>query len=288
LCNYLNGMRYIIQLIYLSVCLSVAGQDYRPAYGICAKLSQYPAIRQAGYEYIEPGVTDFLVPDKNDSIFLINLKEQKRLNAKIISCIYFLPGNLKVTGLEPKNDEITAWAETAFSRAQKAGIPYIVFGSGGARRVPDNFSKQEATQQFISLCKRLAPLAKKYKITVLVEPLNTKETNIINSLSEGAEIVKAVNHPNIQLICDIYHMLKENEPASDIIKYRKYIKHCHIAEKETRSAPGTKGDDFTPYFKALKKIKYKGCISIEGNFDSFETRISSALQFMQQQYGQSY
>ena len=277
--------KVIFRVSLLLICISISCKnEYLPAYGVCTSVSQYPAVQQAGYTYVEPGVGSFLVPDKSDSVFLVNLAEQERLNAKIISCNVFIPGSLKITGTETKHDEIAEWAETTFSRAQKAGIPFIVLGSGGARRVPENFSKEEATQQIITLCKRLGPIAGKYSVTVVIEPLNLSETNIINSLKEGAEIVMAVNHPNIQLLCDIYHMLKDDEPASEIVKYGQYIKHCHIAERETRSAPGTMGDDFTPYFEALKKIKYTGCICIEGKWDDFETRLSPALQYMQQQY----
>lgn len=276
--------KYVIQTFLLIICFSAVCKEYKPSYGICTRLSLFPTIQQAGYTYVEPNVGDFLVPDKSDADFQSNLDEQKRLNAKIISCVSFIPSQLRITGTETKHDEIMAWAETAFRRAQQAGISYIVLGSGGARRVPEGFSKEEAIQQFITLCKRLGPLAKKYGITVVVEPLNKRETNFINSLAEGVEIVKAVKHSNIQLLCDIYHMSRENEPASEIVKYGKYIKHCHIAEKETRSSPGTKGDDFKPYFEALKKIKYSGCISIEGSFDDFDTRIVSAIKYMQQQY----
>jgi len=276
--------KYIFYVSFLLIFLFASCKVYEPTYGICVGLSRYPIVHQAGYTYIEPTVSEFLAPDKSDSVFQINLEEQKRLDAKIISCVIFIPSRLRITGPETKHDEIMVWAETTFSRAQKAGIPYIVLGSGGARNLPENFSKQEAKQQFISLCERLGPLAQKYNVTVVIEPLHTGVCNFINSLREGAEIVNTVKHPNIQLLCDIRHMMRDDEPASEIVKYGKYIKHVHIAEKETYSAPGTEGDDFTEYFKALKMIKYTGCISVEASFDHFETRIYSALQYMQQQY----
>ena len=276
--------KIIVHVSVLMLCLLASCKVYEPTFGVCVGVSQFPLIQQAGYTYVEPRVGEFLVPDKCDSTFLVNLEEQKRLNAKIISCVVFVPGRMNITGPDTKHDDIMDWAEIAFRRAQQAGIPHIVLGSGGARRFPEGFSKQEATQQFIALCKRLGPLAQKYNVTVVVEPLNKGETNLINSLKEGAEVVEAVNHPNIQLLCDIYHMLRENEPASEIIKYGKYIKHCHIAENVNRAAPGTNGEDFTEYFKALKHIKYTGCISIESRFDDFETQIVSAIQYMQQQY----
>ena len=264
-----------------AVCPPSAGQ---PSFAVCAKLSDYPAVSAAGYDYLEIDVSSFLAPGKNDSTFLTNLEQMKQLNVKIISCINFIPGDMKITGPETRHDEILAWAEIAFRRAQMAGIQRIVFGSGTARRIPEGFSKQEATQQFINLCKRMAPLAQKYGVTVVVEPLNTGETNFINSLAEGAAIVKDVNHPNILLLCDIYHMMRDSEPAGEIVKYSELIRHCHIAEKETRSAPGTAGDNFRPYFDALKQINYQGCISIEGRWDDFEKRLAPALQYMKQQF----
>jgi sugar phosphate isomerase/epimerase len=160
----------------------------------------------------------------------------------------------------------------------------IVLGSGRTRTVADGFRRAQAREQFIDLCRRLGPLAQQYGVTVVVEPLNRGETNFVNSLAEGADIVEAVDHPNIRLLCDIFHMSREGEPASEITRYGHLIRHVHIAEKADRTAPGMVGDDFTPYFAALKEIGYVGCISIEGNFDHFETRIDPALQTLKEQY----
>ena len=76
---------YIIQTFLFLICVSAVCKEYKPSYGICTKVSQYPIVHQAGYTYIEPNVADFLAPDKSDSVFMVNLAEQKRLNAKIIS-----------------------------------------------------------------------------------------------------------------------------------------------------------------------------------------------------------
>ena len=84
----------------------------------------------------------------------------------------------------------------------------------------------------------MAPLAEKYGITIAVEPLNRGETNFINSLAEGVEIIEAVKSPRVRLLCDIYHMLKEDESPDEIVKYGKHIVNCHIAEKEKRTPPG--------------------------------------------------
>lgn len=279
--------------LFLAVCCLTACHrpDYQPSFSVCGKLSEYPAVIKAGYDGMELIIGDFLVPDKSEAVFLNNLEQMKRLDAKIVSCMQFYPASLKITGPEIMLDEALAWAETTFRRAQMANVPYIVLGSGDARMAPDGFDKQEAARQFTELCRLLAPIAQKYDVVVLVEPLAQKYSNIILTLGEGAAIVEAVNHPHVQLLCDIHHMLLEDDPPDEIIKYGKYIRHCHIAEKDARTAPGTFGDDFRPYFKALRQINYRGSISVEIDYvngkyqwDDFDKQSVSALQYMKRSW----
>lgn len=279
----MKSFYYSIMLACLMLGMASFSDPYQPEYAVCTSVSNYPLIKSTGYNYVESNVA-YLMPDKSDAEFQEHLDEIKRLNARIISCTSFIPGSLALTGPETKQDEALVWADSALRRAGMVNIPYIVLGSGKARNVPENFSKEQATEQFISFCKQIAPLAQKYKVTVVIEPLNRSETNLINSLEEGARIVEAVDHPNVQLLCDIYHMMRENEPASEIVKYGKYIRHCHIAEREERTSPGTKGDDFRPYFKALKEIGYMGCVSIECRWKDLPQEIQPALSYMQEQF----
>ena len=73
---------------------------------------------------------------------------------------HFFPAILNASVRLLLHDDILKFGETAFRRAQMAGVKTIVFGSGGARAIPDGFSREEAKQQFISICKQLAPFAK--------------------------------------------------------------------------------------------------------------------------------
>jgi len=162
-------------------------------------------------------------------------------------------------------------------------MKYIVFGSRGSRKIEESWNKEKAGPQLIRLLSRMAPVAGKYGIVIVLEPLNTQEVNFINSLGEGSAIVKKVNHPNLRLLVDIYHMLKEDEPAGEIVKYGKLLKHCHIAEKEVRSAPGIKGDNFVPYLEALRKIRYSGGISLECRWNDFDSEVVTGLNYLKKQ-----
>lgn len=252
--------------------------------GVCTSYDKAGLLKSLGYSFVEESVGRFLIPDTGgDAQFEKNRLVLAEEKFPIRSYIYFFPGKLKSVGPDLHHEAILARAEVALKRAKACGSKNIVFGSGGSRAIPDGFDRTTAKAQHIALCQKMAPLAEKYGVTLAVEPLNRSETNFINSLAEGVEIIQAVNNPWFKLQCDIYHMLKDNESPDEIVKYGRYITHCHIAEKQDRTAPGVMGDDFRPYFRALKKIKYTGGLSLECVWKDFDNEIRVGLAEVKKQ-----
>ena len=251
--------------------------------GVCTNFNNAEMLASHGYSYIEESVGRFLVPSKSEEEFKGILEQAQKSALPVKACNNFIPGNLKSVGPDAVHPEILEYMETAFRRAQKADVEYIVFGSGGSRSIPDGFPREKARKQFVSLCSAMATIASKYDVVVVLEPLNTKECNFINSVTEGGKIVEEVDHPNFQLLADIYHMLMDNEGPESILKYGHLIKHIHIAEKEGRAAPGTHNEDFRPYFEALKKVGYQGKISVECQWEDLESQASNAIAAIKEQ-----
>ena len=129
--------------------------------GISTGIANNGILAAAGYSFVEENVRGFLVPAEDDSVFEQKLALLKDSKLPVEACNSFLPGNLKCVGPAPLHEDILKFGETAFRRAQIAGVKTIVFGSGGARAIPEGFSREEAKNQFISLCKQLAPFCKK-------------------------------------------------------------------------------------------------------------------------------
>jgi sugar phosphate isomerase/epimerase len=266
-----------------AIALTAEAGRFLDRIGVSTSITNSGILAAAGYSFVEENVRGFLVPAESDAVFESKLALLKDSKLPLEACNSFLPGNLKCVGPLPSHEEILIFGETAFRRAQLAGIKRIVFGSGGSRAIPEGFSRDEAKIQFISLCRRLAPFAKKYDVVISLEPLNSKECNFINSIAEGGEIVKAVNHDSFRLLADIYHMLMQNESPTEINKYGDLLSHTHIAEKEGRTAPGVNNEDFRPYFKALKDVRYKGPMTIECSWKNLEEQASSALKVIRNQ-----
>lgn len=254
--------------------------------GICTNYTNGLIMKQNGYSYIEEGVGKFLMPGKDEVEFKNILEGLADFPLPVKACNNFIPGNLKSVGPESVHKDILEYVETAFRRAEMVGVEIIVFGSGGSRSIPEGFSREEALKQFVNLCKNMAPIAEKYNVLVVLEPLNKRECNFINSVAEGGEIVQEVNHPNFQLLADIYHMKMDDEDPENIVKYGQFIKHIHIAEKMDRAVPGTNNEDFGPYFSALKKINYQGMISIEARWEDMETQAPLGIKTIKQQINQ--
>ncbi len=259
------------------------GAGFSPPIGVCTSIGNAATLKSGGCAYVEESVQGFLIPDKPESEFREKVKVFKGSALPILACNSFLPGSLKSVGPEPQHDEIVAYAETAFRRARRTGIKTIVFGSSGSRSIPEGFDRAKARRQFIGLLRRLGPIAKTHGLTVVIEPLNRGECNFINSVAEGAAIVEEAGHPNVRLLADIYHMLRENEGPAALVAAGPFLRHIHIAEKDRRTPPGVAGDDFTPYLQALRRAGYAGAISMECRWDDLAGQLPRAVEALRSQ-----
>lgn len=264
---------------------SEQASPFRIDIGVCTSVGRADVLSKAGAAYIEEGVRRLLIPDQPDAEFAKKLEEARACGLPVRAANGFLPGSLKCVGPKANHAGVLEFANTAFKRAAQVGIRHIVFGSSGARSIPEKFDRRQAELQFAALLGKMGMLAERHKVVVVIEPLNRGETNFINSVREGAELVRLVQHPNIRLLADIFHMLRESESAESIRAAGDLIQHLHIAENEGRTAPGVRGEDFTPYFQALKDIGYKGRISIECRWKDLVQELPRALQTMNEQMG---
>ncbi|MDR2232887.1 MAG: sugar phosphate isomerase/epimerase [Tannerella sp.] len=275
-------------ILFLSLSLSIYSQDLADRIGVCTSVNNAPLLKQAGCSYVEIGINNFFMPAQNDSAFAANLKSATESVLPVSAGNTFFPGNIKLVGPEANIDAALRHADIAMQRAKQTGTHIFVLGSGGARRIPEGFDAEKAMDQFIELCKQLALLGEKYNVVIVIEPLRKQETNFINTVRQGTEIVRKVNHPNLRVLADFYHMAVEDEDAQAIIEAGELLYHCHIAEEAERTSPGIKGDDFTAYFKALKSINYKGSLSLECNWKNFEQEVISGVAEVKRQIRSIY
>lgn len=252
------------------------------AIGMSGSLDRAAALKAHGVQFLTVSTNALLAPDRPEDVFQRNLGKLKESPLPVIACNSFIrPKHLRCVGVEANHDQVLEWSEIALHRLKQAGGKFMVFGSAGARALRDDWPKDKADVQFVSLLKRMGPIAEKHGIIVVVEQLRAKECNYINRIGEAAALIREVDHPNIRLLADLYHMAQMGDTSADLKAAMDVVVHVEIAEKAERTYPGVAGDDFRPYFRVLRDAGYHGAISIEGK--GSEDQVAAAIKEIEKQ-----
>ena len=248
-------------------------------FGLCTGPENLEMVVRLGFDYIECSVTGVEAMSDGDFSAFRSKVNQSPIKVERLNALF--PGTMRLVGPEADHKKIAEYLERAFPRVKALGGSVVVFGSGRSRAFPPELPYSAAFRELIHVTHLLGEIAAKHGITVAVEPLNKDETNCINSVREGAMLAGAVDHPFVELLADLYHILKEKEPMENIVSAKK-ITHTHIALLEGRAFPTICDRDVAAFFGALKQINYNGTMSIEGKAGDFEADAAAALKVLRE------
>jgi len=245
--------------------------------GVNIKEDQLKQLINAGLEFAELSVSKVYNLTEEEFKALCDLFAKYKIKSEAMNV--FFPADLKVTGPERDEGKIKNYLDIALPRVKKLGAQYIVFGSSDSRRVPEGFSRDEAWKQLITDCLLISDKIRPYGITIVIEPLNTTSCNILNSVAEGAKLVRDVNKDNILLLADYYHMMVDDESISHLVDYAPIIKHMHVSEKD-RYLPRERAPIYDLFFKTIKQTGYSERLSLEGHTKDLVNDISVGLSVL--------
>jgi sugar phosphate isomerase/epimerase len=118
-----------------------------------------------------------------------------------------------------------------------------------------------AWDQLEAFCHQVADVVEPAGITIVIEPINPDETNILHTVVEGYALALRVNRPAIRCLCDYYHIERQGESLNGIGLAAPWLRHAHTAGPD-RACPGP-GQTQALYLAALKDAGYDGRLSIE-------------------------
>jgi hydroxypyruvate isomerase len=103
-------------------------------------------------------------------------------------------------------------------------------------------------------------------VRLLLENIDPEENPkyFLTSVAKGFEIVKAVNHPQVQFLYDFFH--EQISEGNLIEKLEKNIEHVglvHVADVPGRHAPGTGEINYQNIFRKLAELKYNRIVAME-------------------------
>lgn len=249
--------------------------------GVCGSVDDFAKAEQYGFDYFEPAAA--AVAALSDSAFA---DFEKRVTKSKLRCECFnsFIRSLQVVGPAVNREALTAYMNTALDRCRALGGTIIVWGSASSRNVPEGYSRDQAWQQIKTFLGIAGDLAKSRKIVIAIEPLRKQESNIINSGAEALRLVREVNHPNVEMIIDYYHLQQEKEDPEILVQARDSIVHLHFANPNGRVWPKKADEDpgYGKFFELVKKSGFRGGLSIEGR-GTFEEDAAASLEFFRRE-----
>lgn len=252
-------------------------------FGVCRPIEEAATAAAAGFNYLECTVVSLEPESEQGEILTPFLKSP--LPVKVYNV--FLPGDLKVVGEEIDYERVEAYLDSALERVRLTGADRVVFGSGRSRNVPAGLSHEKASAQLVRFLRMAGDAAASRGITIVIEPLNRGESNIINSVTEGVEYARRADHESVRVLADLYHMMVENEPLDVVAQWSEWLEHVHVADSE-RGAPGSGSYPYAAFFDHLHDSGYSGSISIECRWDDFSSQGADAVTFLREMWaGQS-
>ena len=273
--------------------MSVTG---RMRIGCCAGLADAELVRDAGYDYIELP-TGTLMSAENEEGYQHVMRQIAAIWLPIEACNVFIPANLKITGPDVEQEPLWRYASIAVQRMGEIGARICVFGSGGARSIPEGFDRATALDQLQAFLEHVQTESVAHNVRVVIEPLNTTESNVFNSVAESDQfnVTRGIN--DIGVLADLYHISKENEGFAGMRDAGSRLWHAHVADADRRPPGEGSGADYDGFFRTLKAIGYAGTVSVEARWlttrgdelrgmddPDRETEHHRALVFVRQQW----
>jgi D-psicose/D-tagatose/L-ribulose 3-epimerase len=241
--------------------------------------------QKAGYEGLELAPFTF-----GEDPHLMSSAERQRLRRAAseagieITSLHWLlvaPKGLSITTADPAvRKQTTEVMRRLVGLCADLGGKALVHGSPQQRNVGQNDDRHEALKRALECFTAAAAEAQSAGMVYCIEPLSIRDTNLINSVAEAAECLRAIDNSALQTMIDCCAAGSSEElPIPELIDRwmpQGIIAHFHVNDPN-RKGPGQGDLAFAPILAALKRHKYSGVVAVEP-FDYVPDGPSSAAR----------
>jgi len=165
-------------------------------------------------------------------------------------------------------DALLAELKDALIPMEKLSCPAMIIMSGNTVQ---GLSREAQHASCIEGLKRAATLVEGKQIDgqpvrLLLECIDPEENPkyFLQSAAEAIEIVRAVNHPQVQFLYDLFHeQIAEGNLIEKLEKHIDVIGLVHIADVPGRHEPGTGEINYANVYRKLAQLKYRHAAAME-------------------------
>jgi hydroxypyruvate isomerase len=133
-------------------------------------------------------------------------------------------------------------------------------------KTPPGVPAEKIRQTLVNNLRFAAAAIGREGIRFLIESLNDRDVPgfYLVHTRDALQLMKEVNHPNLWLQYDVYHMqMMEGNLTKTIQDNLGRIAHIQVADNPGRHEPGTGEINFTNLFRSIDEMGYDGWIGCE-------------------------
>ena len=218
-------------------------------------------VAEAGYNQIEL-VSEYR--DWTDADFASANAARKRLGIRFDATA----GLIQALANPSLRDAFLADLTRALTPMETLSIPAMIVLSGN---VVPGLTRDQQHQSCIKTLKQAAKIVEGRQIDgqpvrLLLECIHLEENPLfyMTSANEAIEVVRAVNHPQVQFLYDIYHeQMSYGNLIDKLDKHIEVIGLIHIADVPGRHEPGTGEINYTNIYCKLAQLNYRHNVAME-------------------------
>jgi hydroxypyruvate isomerase len=223
-------------------------------------LDRFGAAAQAGFKAVE-----YLFPYAHPKEAIAERLKRHGLQ----QVLFNLPpgewdkGERGIAILPDRIEEFREGVGRALDYAQALACERIHVMAGVA---PSGVHPARLRETYVSNLKYTAAEAAKRGLTVVIEPINTRDIPgyYLCTSTQALAVIGAVGAPNLKLQYDIYHaQIMEGDLAHTLEKNLAVIGHVQIADTPGRHEPGTGEINYQFLLGFMDKVGYQGWIGCE-------------------------
>jgi len=221
-------------------------------------LENITRIKALGFDGIELAVRD---PAQIDVPSLTSILKEHRLPVSAIGTGQAYVEE-RLSFIDPRQEVREKAIERIKAQAQLAELFDAIVIIGLVRGKRESELDSETAERWLVDALRQCASANT-GVRFAIEPMNRYETNLVNTVRSGIELLERVDQKNVGLLLDTFHMNIEEPSITESMKLAgDLLFHFHVADSN-RWYPGAGHIDFPSVFETLEEIGYTGYVSAE-------------------------
>jgi D-psicose/D-tagatose/L-ribulose 3-epimerase len=224
-----------------------------------------------GYDGLE--IAPFTLTDAPQAISSVEaarIRKTVEASGLVVTGLHWLL--VKPEGLSLTDPDAAVRARTVGVMARltalcgELGGTVLVHGSPKQRQIGPGETHAVALARLQDGLAKVASVAAEAGVTYCIEPLSRQETALVNTVAEAAELVRAINHPNLKTMidCSAAGQAEADDISALIDRWLPtgLIAHLQVNDPNRRG-PGQGKMKFAPVLAALRRQGYDGTVAVE-------------------------